>query len=261
MKIFLSWSGKKSQQIANELSKWIPTVLQSTKPYFSPSDIEKGSKWDNEIAKNLNECGIGIICVTPENITNPWILFEAGALSNRLEKAKVCPLLFELTNSDLTGPLATFQTTVFNKEEFKKLIITLNKQLGDAKILDSILEETFEMFFPKLESKIIEILRQSGTTNNHIERSEREILEEILELTRIQHNNRVITRKISRIPDKEVVFSKIYDYMRENKFRLKEYKELDEEKLLEFLESDRNVRRAATSQEILKELISEFVNQ
>lgn len=260
MKIFLSWSGQKSQQIANELSKWIPTVLQSTKPYFSPSDIEKGSKWDSEITKNLNECGIGIICVTPENTTSPWILFEAGALSNKLEKSKVCPLLFELINSDLTGPLSTFQTTVFNKEEFKKLILTLNKQLGDTRISESILEETFEMFFPKLETKITEILKQNISINSHVERSEREILEEILELTRIQHNNAITAKKSNRTPDKDFIFTKIFEYMRNNNFRLKEYKEIDEDILMKYLEADINVRKAAISKVNLKEIISEFMN-
>lgn len=261
MKIFLSWSGRKSQDIASELSKWIPTVLQSTKPYFSPSDIEKGSKWDSEITKNLNECGTGIICVTPENTNSPWILFEAGALSNRLEKAKVCPLLFELTNSDLTGPLSTFQTTVFNKDEFKKLILTLNKQLGENKISEAILDETFEMFYPKLENKISEILTQKVTVSNIVERSEREILEEILELTRIQHNNTEISRKSTLVPNKDFITSRIYDYMKENNYLLKEYQELNEQKLFDYLQADREVRKAATSSKVIREVITEFLNQ
>ncbi len=51
MNIFISWSGEESKQIANLLKNWIPTILQSAKPYFTPSDIEKEPKWESEIKK------------------------------------------------------------------------------------------------------------------------------------------------------------------------------------------------------------------
>ncbi len=67
MNLFISWSGQISKEIAEALTNWIPTVLQSVKPYFSPADIEKGAKWESEITKKLNESSVGIICVTTEN--------------------------------------------------------------------------------------------------------------------------------------------------------------------------------------------------
>lgn len=279
MKVFLSWSGNISKEIAEELNKWIPTVLQSVKPYFSPSDIEKGAKWDSEITNNLNESSMGIICVTAENTNKPWILFEAGALSNKLEKSRVCPLLFEIANSDLTGPLATFQTTIFNKNEFKKLIQTINKQLGETKVMDAIFEETFETFFPKLEQKINAIIKknQSKDIERPIERTDREILEEILELTRRQYitkPKRTFTfptleqevnfeKQYDEISEKEKEFieSMIYKYIKENKFRLKEYQQLDENLLLEYFRSNMDIRQATGNPENLMRLIKEFKNQ
>ncbi|MFT5823965.1 MAG: hypothetical protein ACI8ZM_005231 [Crocinitomix sp.] len=44
MNIFISWSGDLSKKIAKEIKDWIPMVLQSAKPYFTPEDIEKGMK-------------------------------------------------------------------------------------------------------------------------------------------------------------------------------------------------------------------------
>ena len=191
MELFISWSGKKSEEIAEELKNWIPKVLQYVNPYFTPSDIEKGAKWESEITKKLEECFIGIICLTPENTEKPWIIFEAGALSNKLNKSRVCPVLFGLNNTDLTGPLATFQTTTFNKVEFKKLMGTINNQAGASKIKDDVFEDVFEMFYPKFENKVKAILssdRIDSSKTKTIKRSDRDILEEILELTR-KHDN------------------------------------------------------------------------
>lgn len=189
MNIFISWSGEESKQIANLLKNWIPTILQSAKPYFTPSDIEKGSKWESEITKKLNECKVGIICLTSKNTEKSWILFEAGALSNKLEKSRVCPILFGLSNSDLKGPLATFQTTEFNKEDLKKLMKSINSLLEENKIAEQVFEEVFEAFYPKLESNILGILESSETNDLEVKpkRSDRDILEEILELARKQY--------------------------------------------------------------------------
>jgi hypothetical protein len=46
------------------------------------------------------------VCLTPDNIDSPWIHFEAGALSRALESAKLCPLLFGMDPTDLTGRLS-----------------------------------------------------------------------------------------------------------------------------------------------------------
>jgi hypothetical protein len=52
MKLFISWSGSKSQRLAEIFKDWIPKVIQAIKPFFSP-DIEKGVRWFPEISKEL----------------------------------------------------------------------------------------------------------------------------------------------------------------------------------------------------------------
>lgn len=108
MKIFISWSGEQSNRIAQAFHTWIPAVLQVVKPYFTPSDIEKGARWSTEIAKKLEESSIGILCITREGVDSNWLNFEAGALSKNLEKSKVCPILCGIENTDLSGPLSQF---------------------------------------------------------------------------------------------------------------------------------------------------------
>ena len=92
MKVFVSWSGELSCQIAEVLKKWIPCIIQSVDVFFSPEDIEKGDNWDKTISSELSECKYGIICLTSDNTSAPWINFEAGAIAKSLD-SKVTALM------------------------------------------------------------------------------------------------------------------------------------------------------------------------
>lgn len=191
MKVFISWSGKKSQKIGEVFRDWLPSVLQSAKPYFTPDDIDKGTRWSNEISEELSESEIGIICLTIENIDSDWILFEAGALSKSLDDSYVCPILFGISNTDLTGPLQQFQATTFEKTDMLKLIKIINNKLGKNKLEDKVVENVFDMWWPKLKESISEIMLEfdkHDDKNNFPVRSDRELLEEILNLSRELRN-------------------------------------------------------------------------
>lgn len=187
MKIFLSWSGELSRELAEALRDWLPAVLQSVKPFFTPNDIEKGARWSKDIAQELESSSYGIFCLTKENLTKPWIMFEAGALSKRIDASRVCPVLFGVDNADLEGPLVQFQASPFNEAEMRKLMKTLNSGLGDQRLDDAVLASVFEMWWPKLNEKISKILERhaakpAGTSST---RSDRELLEEVLQLARL----------------------------------------------------------------------------
>ena len=96
MKVFISWSGQRSHYIADSLRGWLPRVIQSLRPWMSDEDIAAGSRWLPEIAKELSDARVGVLCITPENQSSPWLLFEAGALSKTLDQTFVCPLLFDM---------------------------------------------------------------------------------------------------------------------------------------------------------------------
>jgi TIR domain len=118
MKVFLSWSGTRSKFIAEALRWWLPRVIQSVRPWMSDEDISAGSRWLSNVSSELSEAKLGIICVTPENKNNPWLLFEAGALSKVIDQAHVCPFLIDLTPGQLAGPLSQFQA---NQVSFRRL--------------------------------------------------------------------------------------------------------------------------------------------
>jgi len=184
-KVFISWSGDLSNKLAEAVRNWIPGVLQFAKPYFTPSDIEKGARWGSDILGELASSDIGIICLTKDNLSKPWILFEAGALSKNFDKSKVCTLLFGVEATDLSGPLTIFQGTRFEKADVKKLIKSINATGGEAKLEDSVLDEVFEMWWPRLQERVASILEAGKTTSGDAQRPDREILEEVLELSRL----------------------------------------------------------------------------
>src|ERR1700744_3338928 len=151
MKIFLSWSGDLSHKVACSFKDWLPSVIQEIEPYVSSEDIDKGARWSTDIAKELENSTFGILCVTRENIKAPWLSFEAGALSKTMDKAFVSPFLFDIKRSEVDGPILQFQSTVFQKEDIKKLVNTLNKACGEGSIADGRLDKTFEVWYPTLE--------------------------------------------------------------------------------------------------------------
>lgn len=185
MKVFISWSGDKSKQIASAFKEWIPAVIQAAKPYFSPNDIDKGARWSNEIAKELEASKIGIICLTADNLEAPWLMFEAGALSKSKEIARVCPILFGVEPTDLAGPLVQFQAAPFSKDEIHKVIKTINSQLGESALDPNVVDSVFEKWWPDLEEKVKKIIAQEGKRSGSELRSDRELLEEVLKISRM----------------------------------------------------------------------------
>lgn len=199
MKVFISWSGQQSQELGEVLRDWLPAVLQLVTPYFTPSDIEKGTRWSTHIAQELSASKVGILCVTRDNLHSDWILFEAGALSKSLEKTYVCPILFGITNTDLAGPLKQFQTTEFEKGDMQRLLGVINGQIGDNKLPQKTLDTVFEKWWPDLKDKIDRILAHAAEPEQPI-RPDRELLEEILQLSRIASQSAALTSVARRDP-------------------------------------------------------------
>lgn len=195
MLVFISWSGKKSQVVAEALKVWLAQVVQAVETWIS-SDIEKGARWNPELSKKLGESGFGIICLTRDNLDARWILFEAGALS-KITDAQVCTLLIDVTPAEVEQPLSQFQHTSIEKADIRKLVNDINEavsRMGRRKLSDEILNEIFETYWPKLQS-VFQGIEKLGDNDIETTRSDREILEEMLEILRIQERERYRIRK------------------------------------------------------------------
>jgi hypothetical protein len=183
MKVFLSWSGPTSKRIALALHEWLPSVIQTIKPWMSSEDIKKGARWSPAIQTELAESRAAIFCITPDNFGEPWLNFEAGAVSNTPWSANVCTYLVGASPTDITGPLTQFQATVAtSKEDSLKLLETINSAQENGALDKARLEKAFNKYWPELEAELTKI---SEIKLPHVaKRALQDIAEEILTLVR-----------------------------------------------------------------------------
>jgi hypothetical protein len=159
MEVFVSWSGSRAKTIAQSLRDWIPCVLQSVRPWMSEGDLDAGSRWQVELAKKLQQVNFGIICLTPETVNTPWVLFEAGALAKTLNDSFVLPYLIDIDEGALGGsPLSQFIAASADKFGTRRLISGINNAAPvDQRLRDDVLSRTFEKWWPDLERTFQEL--------------------------------------------------------------------------------------------------------
>lgn len=132
-KIFISWSGSYSKDIANAIKELLENSVFSNQQltcFVSDLDIAPGSNWWNELKKELKSCKMGIICITKDNLLSPWLYFESGAMISKGIKA--IPLLFNCDiNSLVSTPLNASQAVDFNNQKhFIRMLSDINKKMG-----------------------------------------------------------------------------------------------------------------------------------
>lgn len=181
MKIFISWSGDRSEALAKALREWFPLVLHFVDPWLSKSDIQAGERWSVEIAKELEATNFGVICVTKENLSSAWMLFEAGALAKSMQDGRVIPLLLDIDVKEVSGPLAQFQAKKAEQAGVRELVTSLNKA-ATSPVPDTQLDKLFGALWPQLEGQISAIPK-SGAPAKHA-RPQGEILEELVSSVR-----------------------------------------------------------------------------
>lgn len=184
MKIFISWSGERSRQVAELLSNWIQCVLQAVDPWLSSKDIDRGALWFSEITNQLSNTHNGIVCLTKSNLNKPWILFESGALAKGLNSNRVYTFLIDLSSNEVKDPLAQFNHTVPTKDGVYQLVRTINNSLETNALKENILSNVFETYWPQFEKEFKEIIKNTKEEDVVIERPKEDILNEILQSVR-----------------------------------------------------------------------------
>jgi hypothetical protein len=235
MKVFISWSGEKSHQVALLIRKYLKYWIAESVPFVSSEDIHKGNKWFIDISKELSNSNFGIICLTKENINSDWLLFEAGAISKSVEDSHVYTILFDgLKPHDIKGPLSHFQHTIFTKEDFYKLVkdiyTTIEKHLVDINTFDDIFEKFWDEFEKGINTKLLSVSKKE---KEYKTRTENDLLIEILELTRYLAK---FPNTISESEDKygEMIFGKKFGQDNVPQKLLAMLKEFAQMKLLTF---------------------------
>jgi DNA-directed RNA polymerase specialized sigma24 family protein len=202
MHVFISWSGELSGSVAGALRVWLRNVIQGIDVFVSSADIDAGSRWQAEIADRLEAANFGIVCVTRANQASPWLNFEAGALAKAVD-GRVVPLAVDLKPSAIKPPLGQFQAQEATEEGVGKIVNSINVSCG--KLLDDdVLGKSTEKWWPDLADQLA-ALRKTATHDagaESPERSERELLEEVLDtvraMVRSDRNERARREETSR---------------------------------------------------------------
>lgn len=121
MTIMISWSGARSRAVAAILRNSLSFVPPQTRLWMSDTDIQPGAHWSRTLSGTLESAHIGVLCLTAENLRSPWVLFEAGALSKIVDRARVLPYLVDVNPRNIDGPLAQFQCVKANYQGTLKL--------------------------------------------------------------------------------------------------------------------------------------------
>lgn len=177
MKVFVSWSGARSQALANALREWFPLVLHYVEPWLSDADLAAGERWGQRLAKELETANFGVVCITRDNLTSPWILFEAGSLAKSMDGSRVIPLLLDVEFSEITGPLAQFQAKKVERDGLFEVVQAINA-LATQPVAETRVKELFDALWPKLEKQIADIPTDKAKAKPV--RSQHEVLEELV---------------------------------------------------------------------------------
>jgi hypothetical protein len=181
MNVFISWSGDRSKTLALHLHDWLKAAVQRADPWMSERDLEPGQRWNEEISARLKDTNFGLICLTPENVLAPWLLFEAGALAKAVEAAHVVPVLLGVHQADLTFPLAQFQAVEADQAGLRSLASAVNRALGEHQLSPTVMNNIFTGLWPALEKALGAIPPAASGTLEGARRSDRQLLEDIVE--------------------------------------------------------------------------------
>ncbi|MCI4624430.1 MAG: toll/interleukin-1 receptor domain-containing protein [Candidatus Magnetoovum sp. WYHC-5] len=158
MNVFISWSKDKSRETASSLRELIKGCLAPINVWTSHVDMEAGTKWYFEIENHLEKASVGIVCITAENLSSPWLLFEAGAM---LKAKNLIPYLVGISTDKLPGPLKQYPVCTADRDGTLKLLKALDLANGSV-IEKEILETRFDTFWPTADHRI------NGAMHNNI---------------------------------------------------------------------------------------------
>lgn len=186
MKVFISWSGNKSKQVALALSGWIPDVIQDVECFMSDESVEAGTQWLQKINKELTGTSFGIVCVTADNQGAPWLNFEAGALAKSMNDEdgnRVVPLTFDFGPEGLNYPLRQFNAVSRGHDGMWKLMKSINASGTNMRSLE-VLKRAFEMWWPKLNEEFDRIVTTSDVVVPPAVPKLEDLVQEVLEIVR-----------------------------------------------------------------------------
>jgi hypothetical protein len=155
VKVFISWSGNRSRVVAEALKTLIKNVLPDVKAWVSSENLAPGVLWSPQILKEIAEASGGILCLTKENMTRPWILFEAGGLAALFQGREVYPYLLDFSPTELPAPLSLLNASASDLKGTLSVLLAINNQRTDGKKLEEeFIKGVFGRFWPAFAKRL-----------------------------------------------------------------------------------------------------------
>lgn len=225
MDVFLSWSKRPSQQYAEVFHKYLPLTLQHVQTFMSSHSIENGELGTPRIFDTLSETGIGVLFMTPNNISEEWLNFEAGALFKGQQTNRVMPLIFDGDKKLLSGPIGSLQACEFNRDNVLDIIKTINNHSGEDKKEESFVERSFELTWPQIEEEIGKVSNESTYSEEELEIDSMdlkfqqilEMLNEINDTQKAANRSRIKTLKSGGAKKVLLIFETLLDTFKKRK--------------------------------------------
>jgi hypothetical protein len=162
MKVMICHSGALSVAVGHALRKALRQLFPYGEPFMSDEDIEPGTLWHERLSGVLYGTSAALICLTRSNVGAPWLHYEAGAVATTLrDNTRVVPILIDVLQSDVKGPMMHFQAVPLKKEHLLKLVHTLNELAEPHKRLP---REWLGDLFERIWSSLHEELQRAGET-------------------------------------------------------------------------------------------------
>jgi hypothetical protein len=186
--VFISWSKEPSGEIAKHVQRLLGKIFPAPNINFFVSNVKisGGDNFRYILDDKLENSNFGILVLTNNNIAQPWIMFEAGALSKHSDNTKITPILFGRNYKDREAPIEQFNYIDYvnnsafiesdekfingkEKDFFNNLILPITRKLYGIKepSQEQIeqLKDSLDKFWENFEKKIDEILAKPTYSN------------------------------------------------------------------------------------------------
>lgn len=148
LKVFISWSGKLSEEVAKVWHALLSELFDNVTPFMSEKDIEAGTRGLPAIATELHGSKFGIVVVTQQNLHSQWLNYEAGALSKDITNPdlRVAPTLVDFqSKADATGPISQFQATLLDHDGIGTILEQVAQSVGaDSSVVTKRFERAWD---------------------------------------------------------------------------------------------------------------------
>ena len=164
MRIFISWSGNTSHEVAKILYDWLLKMNIPALELFISDEMDLGKAWLPILKTKLGTADGGIFCFTKENVNAPWLFLEAGILCVTRQEPFILPFLFGVNSSEIKRPFSDFQNMSFtmDKAKIRKLVFQLVQPWDERRVSPEKLEADFERLYSELETKFQAVPKTGG---------------------------------------------------------------------------------------------------